>query len=83
MATCKSCQAEIVWAFTEEGKLIPLDPGTFEDGNLRIIGGVMPDGRPIVTREGKPTVKYVQPGHGNRRTHFASCPNAKSHRRTP
>jgi hypothetical protein len=66
MAVCKSCGAPIEWAHTKNGKRVPLDPGTAENGNLRLDD----DG-----------VVHHAPGEGDRVTHFATCPNAKAHRR--
>jgi len=77
MATCTSCQAEIRWAVTAAGKLMPIDPEPVEGGNLELIG----------ERNGRPLVRYRQPSlleppDGPRyRSHFASCPHAGQHRR--
>lgn len=82
MSLCRSCDAPIVWAETEptderDGKRIPLDalPNGealyVSNGNLAMTGRTSARGLPIV--------RYVV--GGGMRTHFASCPNAKQHRR--
>lgn len=64
--TCRSCGAPIEWAVTTKGKRIPLDPGTFPDGNIDLVDGVA----------------LVYMATGGRRSHFASCPNSAQHRKT-
>ena len=64
---CKSCGAPIEWALTVKGSRIPLDPGSTPDGNIN----VGPDG----------VAHVVEPGQGVRISHFATCPNARQHRR--
>lgn len=84
LSTCRSCEAPIVWAWTANGKRVPLDPEQRPDGNLEIIGDhVDEDGRSA------PLVRYLKKGEdltllgpGERFvTHFATCPNAEEHRR--
>lgn len=82
MAACKSCRAPILWALTEARKRIPLDaepnpadpsrlvPITVEGGGLEVVGW-----------DGPMRVVRAVPKAGNMRTHYASCPNAKGHRR--
>lgn len=80
MSRCRSCQAPIVWAFTTSGKRIPLDPDPVDDGNVVLSAAVSPGQAPtaIVLPVGQPTLdddpRYV--------SHFATCPNADTHRRT-
>ena len=33
---CRGCRAPIVWARTANGKLIPLDPGPNDEGNVSL-----------------------------------------------
>lgn len=82
MATCKSCDAPIVWAQTEPkndkpGRAMPLDAN--DDGSLAVPG----NGNIIVTAQGPrgPVVRYVPAGRGLHVSHFATCPNAKQHRK--
>lgn len=79
--TCRSCRASVIWCLTEKGKRMPIDadpeeprrPLTVADGNL------------IICKQGEAgeadTVRYVPAGRGRYRSHFASCPDSKSHRR--
>lgn len=85
MSRCRSCDAAVVWVETEAregkpGKRMPLDADPantsralkVDDGNLVMIG-TTPDGTPIV--------RYVPKGPNHYRSHFATCVNAKAHRR--
>lgn len=74
-ATCKSCGAEIIWALTENGKRIPLDaepiaptPGRF------LLSNDDPPVATAITIAKTPLRQYV--------SHFATCPNADSHRKS-
>lgn len=81
-ASCKSCGAPVVWALTEGRKRIPLDaepnpaepdrhvPLTIEGGGLEAVGW-----------DGPMRVVRAVPKAGNLRTHYATCPQAKAHRR--
>ena len=70
MSTCSSCGAEIDWYLTRKGKSIPIDPDPVPDGNLFFHGSV---------------IHYAKhppaPGEERYKSHFATCPNAKHHRR--
>lgn len=85
MAFCRSCSAPVIWVETEAtaekpGRLMPLDADPdqptralrVEGGNIVFVGGQNPRGAPIV--------RYAK--NGMHRSHFATCPNSKSHRRT-
>lgn len=78
MSACRSCQAPVKWARTEARKNMPLDvdPAT---GELLVAS----DGNVVVTGWEGPLrlVRVVPAGEGQHRSHFASCPNAKEHRR--
>lgn len=84
VARCRSCQAPVVWATTvatdtKAGRRIPIDADPADPtralrvkiGNLLFINETAGDGSPLV--------RYVT--GGPHRTHFATCPNAKGHRR--
>lgn len=76
IATCRSCEAEIVWALTEHGRKIPLDAQPAENGTFAL--SIPPDG-------GDPGAihapKVAAPGP-RYLSHFATCPNAAEHRRS-
>ena len=65
---CRSCNAEIVWVKTANGKSMPIDAQPYEDGNLALV-----DGMALVATEPKGSPLY--------KSHFATCPNAKQHRK--
>lgn len=74
---CRSCGASIVWARTRQrGKFIPLDAEPTALGNLVIAPPWGAD---------PPTVDHFTSDAGVARerytSHFATCPNAKLHRR--
>ena len=70
MSNCRSCSAPIIWARTTRGKAIPLDAQPTSLGNIEISDGhatyVTADVNVIVPR-------YI--------SHFATCPDAKEHRK--
>ena len=73
MSQCRSCDAEIIWAKTlPNGKNIPVDPVPVKGGNiqLELIGGKQ---RAIIHPSDPEITRHV--------SHFATCPNAKEHRR--
>lgn len=73
--TCRSCQAPMIWARTQAGRNIPLDPTPSPKGNVEltadnfavVLGGRAADERRVDTD------LYI--------SHFATCPNASRHRR--
>jgi len=70
MATCRTCEAAIVWAHTSSGKAMPLDAKPCEDGDLEIVDG-------LAVKVGL----FTPPGGPRWKSHFATCPQAKAHRR--
>lgn len=79
MATCRSCRAPVRWVLTQAGKRMPLDPAPTPVGNIALTEETV-DGVPVVRYLGKSagadlfaTDRYV--------SHFATCPEAKVHRR--
>lgn len=77
MTECRSCGAEIVWASTERGKAIPINPAPDVDGNLAISGSGRHDAdfsaRVIAGDE-----KYSGPRY---KSHFATCPDSDKWRK--
>jgi hypothetical protein len=71
VSRCRSCGAEIVWAMHEfTRRRMPLDAEPIEAGNVALEDGVARVLRPNSPYQGP---RYV--------SHFATCPNAKEHRR--
>lgn len=65
--TCRSCHAPVVWAKTESGRSIPVDPGPSTKGNILIKDGIA-----RVVPVGTPKAQT---------SHFATCPDAERWRR--
>lgn len=77
--TCTSCGAPLLWARTENGRPIPLDPEPRDDGNVYV------DAHSVahVSRRG-PTAGQVALGFDSGRryvSHFVTCPQAEEHRK--
>ena len=74
-AKCRSCGAAILWVKTQSGKSMPVDAQPCEDGNVC-----------VATCEGGPTA-FVPPegttisDATRHKSHFATCPNAATHRK--
>lgn len=70
---CRSCDAPVLWANTEKGRRMPLDPDPYSG----------PDPRVFVLRAGVAIAVTPDafPDEPNYRSHFATCPNAAEHRR--
>jgi len=60
----------VEWVVTESGARMPLDTGTHRGGGVTELGR---------DAQGRMVVRAT-PDTGTRRSHFASCPNAKVHR---
>lgn len=73
LATCRSCGAQIIWAETESGKMNPLDARTSPAGLFAIDDTTSP---PRVARIGE----SASPQPEGFTSHFATCPNAETHR---
>lgn len=73
MATCKSCGADIIWVRFGTGKTMPVDFAPSADGNISI---ATKDGLALVISE-----RHRTPDMKLHKSHFATCPNAKQHRR--
>lgn len=91
MATCRGCNAKIVWAVTEHGKSMPVDAEPDDDGNVIFLAG-----RRGVGPHGPVPLVKVLPADGQlelvedasidgRRymPHFATCPKRDEFRRRP
>ena len=71
MAICRSCEAEIIWAETVTGRLMPLDAAPVRDGNMVFINGQTRPASAEDRRLRRPLYK----------SHFATCPQYKDWRR--
>lgn len=69
MGRCKSCGAEIEWVRTTKGNNMPLDPIPVAGGNIEMLI----NGRAQVVEPDEDKIRSV--------SHFATCPEAQSHRR--
>lgn len=69
MSLCRSCGAEIRWVVSSNGKSMPLDATPDPAGLVAVHNGVAHVGRNMVEGEQKFT------------SHFATCPNARDHRK--
>ena len=72
MSACRTCGAPIIWAeHADTGKRMPLDEAEVTTGVRFVIG--IPLGLAYAATG-------TTPGH---ESHFATCPDAKQHRRGP
>jgi hypothetical protein len=71
LGTCRACPAKILWAKTERGKPIPLDPDPVPDGNI------------VVTDAGiAHFLKSTEMATGPRYvSHFSTCPKSAHFRK--
>jgi DICT domain-containing protein len=78
---CRACKAPIVWAKTENGRPMPLDPHPDTAGNVTL---VHIDDRLIAIIVERDVLEALRAGGDRRvfyRSHFASCPFANEFRR--
>lgn len=87
--TCRSCNAEVHWiCFQGTGKKNPLDLDPRPDGNVILTDRIAVDGTPgarVLTKKELEQPDMFSPdlAHTPRYvSHFATCPNAKDHRKT-
>jgi hypothetical protein len=80
MSDCRSCGAEIIWITTHPGgRSMPLDPKPHPEGNVLVD---MDARRGVVLSvKSRQVVLEETPDEPLYRSHFATCPNAESHRR--
>ena len=67
MARCRSCDKPIVWMWSQNNKMMPVDPKPRDD-----VGEVPANKKPKT--DGKFDPDYMV-------SHFATCPQADQHRR--
>lgn len=74
IARCYSCGAPIQWCITAKGKRMPVDSEPAGDGNLLV---ELVRGQLVATVDPGPDLL----GRPRHKSHFATCPNAKEHRK--
>lgn len=80
MPKCKGCQAEIIWIKTVNGKNMPCNA-------KEVVYWENKDGKANIVRTNGEVVRADLEGEEGKESgigyisHFASCPNANSHRR--
>ena len=83
---CRSCGAPIRWVVTEKGKTMPIDELGSDQGNVVRTGEHEMDGRErvLVFHTAEAAIYACLVGENPRPrhlSHFATCPNAATHRR--
>lgn len=74
MSRCKTCQAEIVWAVTANGKAMPVDAAPAENGNVRLVERG-PGQAPSAEVLGPLERELADDRDELRWPHHATCPN--------
>lgn len=71
---CRTCKAPVVWAVTEKGRPMPVDPDRVPNGNIELEDG-----------EDGTVARYVKadPSVERHVSHFATCQFAAEHRKAP
>lgn len=79
MSSCRSCGAPVRWVETTSGRRMPLDPTPNAKGNVYLEPGV-----PTATVFGNLQADARKALAGRLYlSHFATCPDADDHRRSP
>lgn len=71
MSRCTTCNAEIRWVSTQSGQRLPLDLQPAKDGNILIVAGFAR----VIPLEERANIKAPL-----YKSHFATCPDAESHK---
>ncbi len=74
---CKSCGAPILWTVTAAGRRMPVDAEPSDIGNIEVSGGLVLHATTIA---GHDLVRARAVGFPLYLSHFATCPNASTHR---
>lgn len=94
MARCRSCEARIVWVQTTAGALMPLDADPDSEWDRALLaedGNVAATGRYVSTKRGARVMEvevldqqslFAEARPRRYRSHFQTCPNADTHRRS-
>lgn len=83
MNKCRSCNAEIFWCVTAQGKRMPIDAAPSAHGNVDVFE--CPEtGTDMCRVLSASDIEGWPPEGGPLYTsHFVTCPNAKQHRSKP
>lgn len=81
---CRSCKKPILWALTENGRRIPIDPEPVENGNILLQH--RPANIPLAVYQTKEMLAALHEHGGLQQyrlylSHFVSCPQAKGWRK--
>ncbi len=80
MTTCSSCGSPVTWAQTDAGKQMPVDTTPADGGNCRVWRDDW--GKVRVHALKQDELQAARAAHEPLHfSHFATCPNAKKHRR--
>lgn len=79
MPDCRTCGAPILWAVTDAGDRMPVDAEPFEGGNIELaqLPHPMQGLRVVMVDPAAPSML----GAPRYRSHFATCPDAPTHRK--
>lgn len=84
--TCKGCGQPILWAFTQKGKLMPLDPTPSPDGGFYLVNGEDELGKPksplAVSTSAAEDMPEIDPEDPRFVAHWATCKKAGDFRRS-
>lgn len=85
MNTCTACHADIIWAVTQNGKSIPVNPEPVDNGNIELKEAIIRRGDGSLARTVQEAIVHGKKESGGidlfdqKRyvSHWATCPNAK------
>ena len=83
MATCRTCGAGIWWAYTPNGKPIPIDATPDPGGNIIEVAGTPSDGgfRQVVVLGPDDARRRIEGGSTLYVSHFVTCRQADEWRK--
>lgn len=74
---CSTCRSPIYWGTTDNLKRIPIDPAPAKGGNIYVVPGESV----VVLKKGDAERVEAERGVILHKSHFATCPQAKQHRK--
>lgn len=78
---CRSCGAPVYWALTREGRRMPIDAEPVATGNV-LLTLRRSTGALTCTVLGAGVLVEIESGRRRYTSHYATCPQAASHRKT-